>query len=362
MEHDRRAGFELNRETLLEKDNALKERPERHGLELRRGQLGQETIGLHEAVERVGAALDNAQAAAKVVQRGGVAVDGDCLAHLTRLAHLVYPRQEAAGDGLDGRQRVRQFMAEHANQPLPGDLFLFLKRQAHIGKQKQRVGRAVLAKEGLAQEPPRGFAAKGVDALVRRGKQIFEAECAGGVAEAAGMGETQQLDPGVVDQLEKIFAVEGKERRVHDLKDAGQQSRGFKRAHALLLQQIGQCVDLRGQFRKRVLRAGAAGAERVIAFAQGGDDIGERLQRANDPFNERRSHQQEVKQQAACEQQRRRESDCPLVEKNRGEDERGQHQQQAVDPRPADSRAAAAPADSLFRGHIFRCGDKARRG
>ena len=47
-------------------------------------------------------------------------------------------------------------MAENADQALPGDLFLFLQRQAYIGQQQQRVGRAVLAESGFAQQPARG--------------------------------------------------------------------------------------------------------------------------------------------------------------------------------------------------------------
>ena len=68
---------------------------------------------------------------------------------------------------------------------------------------------------------------------------------------------------------------------MHHLKDARQQRRCLKRAHALLLQQIGERVDLRGQFAECIARAGAARAKGVVAFAQRRNHVGERLQRAD---------------------------------------------------------------------------------
>ena len=90
-------------------------------------------------MQRIRAALDHAQAATKIV-RGSIVS-----------AHRVCPRQQAACNGFDGRQRVGKLVAENANQPLPRHLFLFLQRKAHVGQQQHRVGRAVLAKGGLSQ-------------------------------------------------------------------------------------------------------------------------------------------------------------------------------------------------------------------
>jgi hypothetical protein len=85
-----------------------------------------------------------------------------------------------------------------------------------------------------------------VNALVGRGKQVFETQFARGVSKAAGVGQAKQFDAGVVDQLQQIFAIEGKQRRVHHFENAGQQRRGLKRTHALLLQQVGERVHLGG--------------------------------------------------------------------------------------------------------------------
>ena len=54
------------------------------------------------------------------------------------------------------------------------------------------------------------------------------------------------------------------------------------------LQQIGEGVDLGGQFAEGVAGACSAGAKGVVAFAQGGDDVGERLQGADQALDHAR--------------------------------------------------------------------------
>ncbi len=79
------------------------------------------------------------------------------------------------------------------------------KRLAHVGQQQQRVRRAVLAKERLAQQPARGLGAEGVNGLIGGGEQVFEAEFARGVAKAARMRTAEQLRSGIVDELQHDF-------------------------------------------------------------------------------------------------------------------------------------------------------------
>ena len=104
---------------------------------MRRRQLRQQAIRLHKAVQRVGAALHHAQASAKIA-------NGVFFA-----CHVIHAREQAAGDGLDGRQRIGKLMPQHADEALPCGLLFFLQRQADIGKQKQRVRAAVLAESRL---------------------------------------------------------------------------------------------------------------------------------------------------------------------------------------------------------------------
>ncbi len=216
-----------------------------------------------------------------------------------------------------------------------------------------------------------------VNGLIGRAKQVFQAEFARAAAEAAGMGQAQQLEPGVVHQLQRVFAVKGKQGRVHHFQDAGQQGGGLKGAHALFLQQVGECVHLRGQLAERVMGAGSAGAEGVVALAQRRDHVGERLQRPDQALNQSGGRQHQIQEQAGDQQQRWRQTDGTPIENKGGQDQRGQRQEQAMEPRPADSRAPT-PALLLVRFHfrqipylsnsvfvrfrISQCGGRARRG
>ena len=89
---------------------------------------------------------------------------------------------------------------------------------------------------------------------------------------------------------------------MHDLENARQQSRGLKRAHALLLQQVRQRVNLGRKFSECVSGARPASAglrsrvrhsarsKRIIAFAQRRNHVGKCLQRTNQALNQCSSH------------------------------------------------------------------------
>jgi hypothetical protein len=80
-------------------------------------------------------------------------------------------------------------------------------------------------------------------------------------------GAIEEFEASVVDELQAVFAIESEERRVHHFQDACQQRGSLKRAHALLLQQIGKRVDFSGEFAQGVAGCGAARAKGVVAFA-----------------------------------------------------------------------------------------------
>ena len=165
IESDGGPGIELDRKALLEKGDAFHQGREHDGLEARRGQLRQLPVGLHEAMQRVGAALHDAETAAKVVEVGCVA------------AEAIDARQQAAGDGLDGGKGIRKLVSEHANQALPGGLFLFLKRNADDRPDTSRVwGAPSCRKMALRSSQRAGDGAEGTNGLIRRGQQIVEAQ------------------------------------------------------------------------------------------------------------------------------------------------------------------------------------------
>ena len=120
----------------------------------------------------------------------------------------------------------------------------------------------------LRKQPAGRLAAEGVDGLVGGCEQTIEAEFAGRMAETSRIGALQKLGSGGVHKLQHVVAIKGEQGGDHHLEDAGQQRRGFKRAHALFLQQVGKGVDFAGQFAQGIGRAGAAGAEGIVAFAQ----------------------------------------------------------------------------------------------
>ena len=61
------------------------------------------------------------------------------------------------GDGLDRRERIVQFVSEHANQPLPCLAFFFAQGAAHIGNHQQLVRQAAFAKHAVANFPASRF-------------------------------------------------------------------------------------------------------------------------------------------------------------------------------------------------------------
>src|SRR5579863_10338865 len=180
----------------------------------------------------IGAAFNNAQAAAKIANCGVVSADA------------FGARQQASRDGLDGCEGVGKFVTENADQALPRNLFFFLQGLADIRKQQEGMRCPVLAEKRLAQKPARRLCSEGVNGLVGRSEKIVECELSRAVAEATRQRAAKKLRSSIVHQLERVFAIEGKEWGVHDFEDAGKQGCGFERAHALLLQQVCESVDL----------------------------------------------------------------------------------------------------------------------
>src|SRR5262249_23291021 len=127
VEHHGRSSIHLDRHALLEKGNSFEKRTRWGLLQMRRGKLGQQPVRLHKSMQRICAALDNAKTSSEIANCGLIGRDG------------LSARKKTAGYGLYGSQRIRQLMAEYANQALPCDLLLFLQWLTHIGKQQQGV-------------------------------------------------------------------------------------------------------------------------------------------------------------------------------------------------------------------------------
>src|SRR6185437_11726718 len=291
IQQDRRTWIKSNRHALLKESNPFQQRSGLNLLEMRRRQLRKNPVGLNEAMQRICAALDNPETSAKIADRCIIA------------ANIFCTGEKAARDGLDGRERVGEFVAENANQSFPGNLLFFLQRLADIGQQQERMRCAVLAKERLAEKPAGRLGAEGVNALISGGQEIIEPKLSRAVTKASRQRASKQLRSSVVYQLEKVLAIESEERRMHHLKNARQQGGGLKRADALLLQKVGERIDLAGKLAQRVGRAGSPRAKRIVSFAKRRDDVGERLKRPHEAFHERGRNEQEIDQEAKQKQQ-----------------------------------------------------------
>ena len=96
-------------------------------------------VSLHEAAERFGARADDGEAALHVV----VPVERARFAHEQTF--------QTPGDGFNRRQRVVQFVAEHAHEPLPRLAFLFAQFAAEVGEDEQLMRQTAFAKDAAPQ-------------------------------------------------------------------------------------------------------------------------------------------------------------------------------------------------------------------
>jgi hypothetical protein len=106
----------------------------------------------------------------------------------------------------------------------------------------------MLAEGGFAKQPASGLTAEEMDALVLRVQEFFKSQLRGRVSETARMRPVEHPCARGIHQLKHVLPVKGKERRVHDLEDAPQQRGCLERADALPLQQVGERIDLTGEF------------------------------------------------------------------------------------------------------------------
>ena len=304
---------------------------------MRRRQLGQQPVRLHKAVQRVGAALHHAQAAAKIAHRVVVALDA------------VDARQQAAGDGLDGRKRVGKLVAQHADQALPRGLFLFLQRQAHVGQQQQRVRRAILAEDGFAQQPARR-------AWCRRSGCVWSgaASRSSSPSSRARAAEAARSRASPAAATPALFTSCSRFSRSKANSGACMTSR-MRASSAVASSERTRCFCSRSASAlisaasspRASWRAGAARAKGVVALAQRGDNVGERLQRADQALDQRGGDEQQDRcSRQADEQKRRREAD-------RAAGREGCRRRAARAARAAGNRAT--PGERPSAGACARC-------
>jgi hypothetical protein len=155
---------------------------------------------------------------------------------------------------------------------------------AEVGDDDERVGQAPLAKARAAHAPAAGAAGKGAAEHARAftGEAVGEAEIGGLAAEDALGGLGDEFLAGAVDEAEGGVGIEGEDGDIDLLHDGAEEGGGLEGAEALFLEDAAEEVDFGQDIAEGLVAVGAAGARGEIALAQRGEEIGHRLQRADD--------------------------------------------------------------------------------
>jgi len=245
----------------------------------------------HETIQGFGAVADHTQAALHI------------LAPVVGQMRACSEVGQGGCHRLDRRQRIVEFVPQHADQALPG-LPLFLAQGAReIGDHQQIVGQPALAKPETAHiEAAR---AAGESAAHHRClldvQAIVQAEHIGRVASDVGGPHLQQALAGRVDQMQLLAMIETEHRDIDGGNDLAQQGARLFHPQPLLAQGVRQCVDLPHHIADGIAAVRARAAQTVIALAQGFQQIGQGIQRKHHALAQARN-QSERKQCGEADQ------------------------------------------------------------
>ena len=126
---------------------------------------------------------------------------------------------------------------------------------------------------------------------VERERRVFvgvetdgETEIAGAAAEEFVDRLAEQIFAGAIDQAEAAIGIEGENGDVDLGHDGAKKGGGFKGAEPLHAQSFAELIDLEQDLAEGIVGPRAAGANRVIAFAEGGEQVAHGLERPDDVF------------------------------------------------------------------------------
>ena len=278
-----------DRHPRLESGDALQQRLEHDRRQPRRRQPRQLRVGGREAAERVGARADDLQAAPEIV------------GEIDRRRRALQQRVERAGDRLDGAERVAEFVADDADEPLPRLALLLAQRPADVGDDEQLVPLPAEAERRASHVPAAG-AARQIERhdAARLAEPGVEAERVGRVAEQLLGGAAEQALARAVHELQASLRIEREDGDVDLLHHRAQQRRRLHGAQPLLVQRLGQGVDLGHHVAERIAGHGAAAANREVVLAQRRHQVGQRLQRRHDVLAQRRQRARRGRRRAAA--------------------------------------------------------------
>jgi hypothetical protein len=177
--------------------------------------------------------------------------------------------------------RVVQLVTQHADEALPGLALLVAQRAREVGEHEEAVRDAVLPEHPAADLEAAGTAGEGqLQDLPRPGVQRpLQPQLARGAAEQPLQGLEEEALARAVHELQAMRGVEGEDGHLDLLHDLAQEGRRLEGSQALLAQGVRERVDLAHHQGERVLAACAAGAEREVLLAEGGQEVRQRAQR-----------------------------------------------------------------------------------
>jgi hypothetical protein len=229
-------------------------------------------------------------------------------------------------------------VADDADEASPGEALLFTEGGADVREDDEGVGDAALAEGTAVDHPASGLF--GARAHARRGsfelndgfggslgdfaEEIGESQFPGGFAEVPGGLEAEDALGGGVEEAEARVLIEGKDGCIHFSDDATEQGDSFEGGDALGLESVGKGVDFEGELAEGVVAGGSTGAERVVLFAEGGDDVGEGLNGANGFFNEGGEDEQQDESEDGDGSEQRSGGDVKKGEQRGGEADDGE--------------------------------------
>ena len=196
---------------------------------------------------------------------------------------------ERARDRLDRPQRVAELMADDADQPLPRLAFLLAQRPAHIRQHEQIMRQPAEPERRPSDFPSAGPAAGGRDVDHARciAKPFTQRQLLRGPAEHVLHALAHQSLAGAVDDAQAMFGIESEDGHVDLFHDRAQERRGFDGTEPLFVQGFCERVDLNQRGAERIVRVRGAAANREVVFAQGGEQVGQGLQRYDDASSDR---------------------------------------------------------------------------
>ena len=263
---------DADRATLFQACNPAHQRRQFHLALVRRRQAGQSRVRGHEAGQRFGAVANDAERTLHI------------FAPVLRQGLAGHQAGQRAGHRAYRRQGVVEFMAEDADQTLPGLAFFLAQRSREIADRQQLMRLAALAETGAAHFETAGAAGKGAFEC-RRGFHIatgLQAQIQRAASQCLIAAQGQQTFAGWIDQHQMTLVVEGKDGDLDAGHDLGQQRAGFLDPQAFFAERAGERIDLPQHFTQRVAASGGNAAQAVVAGAQGVEQIDQRQQRMDD--------------------------------------------------------------------------------